>query len=75
MKYKYRNDGLLTGMKMTVICILEGIEAVLSHSHSESSFCHFILNLKLIVFLQPEILDYTHKMILAAFCSTLSSVT
>lgn len=32
---------------------------VLSRSCSGSTLCHFILHLKLIVFLQPETLDYT----------------
>lgn len=33
----------------------------LSHICSGSALCHFILNLKLIVFLQPETLDYTQN--------------
>lgn len=43
---------------------LKGIEtghAILGHSRSGSAFCHFILNPKLIVLLQPETLDYTQN--------------
>lgn len=35
--------------------------AVFSRSCSGSTLCHFILHLKLIVFLQPETLDYTQN--------------
>lgn len=35
--------------------------AVLSHSWSGSALYHFILNVKLIVLLRPETLDYTHN--------------
>lgn len=45
----------------------------MSQSHNKSTVCHFTLNLKLIVFLQPEILDNTDKMILAAFRFTVLS--
>lgn len=35
--------------------------AVVSHSRSGSTLCHFILNLKLIIFLRPETLNYTQN--------------
>lgn len=58
MKYGIHLKGIVAG------------RSVLSHSCSGSTLCHFILHLKLIVFLRPETLDYTQDDFSSPLCST-----